>query len=425
MKSKKIDSCLIELENNRQVFYPGEQLNGNVYLQLNQSMDTECIEVECVGKVEVEWKETRIDEETQEPYEVEFDSEEKLMKEKVKVFGCGDRETLPEGEHRFPFCFQLPGNLSSSFEGEHGYIRYKLKIKIKKSWKKDLKLKRMFVVNEIIDVNQQRFRAGPGDNDEKTLGCLCWAQGPLSLSVNLDRAAFCPGEFMMITAQLGNTTSRELDRLLVELKQHVEFRAKLDDGFGGSRKNYTHTVATIKSGKIAEESNLSWASQPFAIPPLIPTLTSNKFIEVKYSVHICVEIPMAIDIDFNFPITIGTIPCIDKYGMDPSPDCDIPQNRAEPKAPKKLGGCNVSMFGYNDMPPWLYSQILGAKAVKLNKDDDHDKDYQNDKYNPLYAFAMPMKIDPVFQGEEPMDGSGEIRSYTPQEVNGEIMPPIE
>lgn len=88
------------------------------------------------------------------------------------LIGCGDRETLPEGEHRFPFCFQLPGNLSSSFEGEHGYIRYKLKMKIKKSWKKDLKLKRMFVVNEIIDVNQQRFRAGPGDNDEKTLGKL-------------------------------------------------------------------------------------------------------------------------------------------------------------------------------------------------------------------------------------------------------------
>ena len=51
-----------------------------------------------------------------------------------------------------------------------GEIRYRIKVKIKKPWKKDLKLKRMFVVNEHIDTNTNTYRGGPGDNDDKMLG---------------------------------------------------------------------------------------------------------------------------------------------------------------------------------------------------------------------------------------------------------------
>ena len=45
-------------------------------------------------------------------------------------------------------------------------------MKIKKPWKKDLKLKRMFVVNEHIDTNNNIYIGGPGDNDDKMLGIL-------------------------------------------------------------------------------------------------------------------------------------------------------------------------------------------------------------------------------------------------------------
>ena len=84
--------------------------------------------------------------------------------------GSGSRSTNPTGEHVYPFSFNLPKKLPCSYEGTFGQIRYKIKVQIKKSWKKDLKLKKMFVVNEVIDINKDKYRGGPGDNTEKTLG---------------------------------------------------------------------------------------------------------------------------------------------------------------------------------------------------------------------------------------------------------------
>jgi len=41
---------------------------------------------------------------------------------------------------------------------------------VDKPWKKDLKLKKMFVINQFIDANKPSFNVAPGDEDEKTLG---------------------------------------------------------------------------------------------------------------------------------------------------------------------------------------------------------------------------------------------------------------
>ena len=38
----------------------------------------------------------------------------------------GNQSKFDIGEHSFPFSFSLPNSIPSSFEGEHGYIRYVL-----------------------------------------------------------------------------------------------------------------------------------------------------------------------------------------------------------------------------------------------------------------------------------------------------------
>ena len=46
----KIAEFNIVLHNNRQVFYPGEQLSGEVILNLNEPMKMKAIRIECEGK---------------------------------------------------------------------------------------------------------------------------------------------------------------------------------------------------------------------------------------------------------------------------------------------------------------------------------------------------------------------------------------
>ena len=85
-ESKKIESCKIEYDSNRLVWYPGEELRGYLYLKLSGPMDMECIEVTCKGKGEVEWKEYHYDE-NNEKVEREYEADEKIMNLKQKIFG--------------------------------------------------------------------------------------------------------------------------------------------------------------------------------------------------------------------------------------------------------------------------------------------------------------------------------------------------
>ena len=68
--------------------------------------------------------------------------------------GQGSNTTeLPTGRHTFPFQYQLPPNLPSSFEGGVGYVRYQVKCKIDKPWKFDHKTKTPFTVISVLDLN--------------------------------------------------------------------------------------------------------------------------------------------------------------------------------------------------------------------------------------------------------------------------------
>lgn len=79
------------------------------------------------------------------------------------------------GEYAYDFEFELPKGIPSSYKKKKvGYIQYSMKIIVNKPWKKDLKLKKMFIVNQLIDANDPKFNVAPGDEDQKTLGILLY-----------------------------------------------------------------------------------------------------------------------------------------------------------------------------------------------------------------------------------------------------------
>ena len=68
--------------------------------------------------------------------------------------GMGEDNCLPPGQHVYPFTFQLPPNLPSSFEGGEGFVRYSIKGTIDKPWKFDHDTKRLFTVTSPLDLNE-------------------------------------------------------------------------------------------------------------------------------------------------------------------------------------------------------------------------------------------------------------------------------
>jgi len=60
---------------------------------------------------------------------------------------------LPAGNYSYPFQFQLPPNLPSSFEGYYGHVRYWVRGTIDKPWNFDHMTKTPFTVVSALDLN--------------------------------------------------------------------------------------------------------------------------------------------------------------------------------------------------------------------------------------------------------------------------------
>lgn len=67
----------------------------------------------------------------------------------------GAKLHLTAGRHTYPFTYQLPQDIPSSFEGKYGYVRYFAKGIIDKPWKFDHETMKCFTVICPLDLNQE------------------------------------------------------------------------------------------------------------------------------------------------------------------------------------------------------------------------------------------------------------------------------
>ena len=65
----------------------------------------------------------------------------------------GDCEDMEEGNHEYPFSFQLPEHLPPSFDGKYGKIRYVIKAFVYGPGDSDYSAKLPIVVKTVVDLN--------------------------------------------------------------------------------------------------------------------------------------------------------------------------------------------------------------------------------------------------------------------------------
>jgi Arrestin (or S-antigen), N-terminal domain len=65
----------------------------------------------------------------------------------------GESFDLMPGKYEYLFTFRLPNELPSSFEGEHGWVRYTLKATVVRPWRSNYEIKVPITVNTIVDLN--------------------------------------------------------------------------------------------------------------------------------------------------------------------------------------------------------------------------------------------------------------------------------
>ena len=186
------------------VFFSGSDVSGILVVQVNEAKSYRSIQIILVGKAHVSWS----DENT-----CQYTSNETCINLSASVWTKEQvlTQELHAGVHSFPFRFQLPTRLPSSFHGSAGWIRYYVEGRIVTGMLKfDHTVKAPITVVEVVDINASQFQTPLRAEKQKTLCCLMCASAPITLTVELPRHGFCYGEIIPLKVTLENGSSRQL-----------------------------------------------------------------------------------------------------------------------------------------------------------------------------------------------------------------------
>lgn len=294
------------------MFYPGQTLSGEVFLELQQMLNISAIVLTVTGEASVKW---RHDDGSN------IRDEESYIEEKMVLFGTDpdkiDKTTedqlpssaLPPGRHSLEFSLALPSTLPPSFSGGFGCIRYKSTARLERPTGESFQTEAPIIINSMdnLDLNTVPLSTkGSEVTAEKLFRTYCCrpADGIL-VTAKVSSPGCVLGQDIPVSVVIDNNTSKRVNSSIFLNKREVYTCSE------NKSKEVTTTVLTV--------------FRPGVIPPrtekadniLVPTSTnlkpSNlldacKLIDVMYLVQVNVGIDGTLrSFSVEVPVVLGTI----------------------------------------------------------------------------------------------------------------------
>ncbi|XP_074060940.1 arrestin domain-containing protein 2 isoform X2 [Macrotis lagotis] len=279
----------------------GELLRGLLVLELRRPLPVRGLDVAARGAAAVHWLDSR----SVGIHAVYNDhaAHQSLLRRRRQLLprDSGDSTTLQPGRHEFPFSFQLPTTLVTSFEGKHGSVRYCVKAKLHRPWGTAKRARKEFTVIEPIDINTPALLAPQAGVKEKIARAWYCNRGPVSITAKIDRKGYTPGEVIPVFAEIDNGTSRSVVPKAAIIQTQT-FVAR------GARKEKKSVVASIVGEPVPAGKRELWQGRALKIPPVGPSILQCRVLHVDYALKVCVDIPGTSKLLLELPLVIGTIP---------------------------------------------------------------------------------------------------------------------
>ncbi|XP_014250306.1 arrestin domain-containing protein 17-like [Cimex lectularius] len=225
------------------------------------------------------------------------------------------REQLWEGSHVFPFQFTLPTGLPASFNGRFGYVRYYCESTLQR-WKIKDTRRVYFSVTNVADINTEA-KAESGCEEQKTTNsCLfCCPRGTIVASAELKRRGFAPGEIAPLLVEIHNMSNTSITSLKAVIIQMVEYSSPQ----GMRRHEDERKVLEVTRGEVKPGTSLSWGTAGIRLPPLPPTsftADSCKIISIHYRIDVLMYVTGEKEpLILKLPIIIGNIPLKKNFSL--------------------------------------------------------------------------------------------------------------
>ncbi|XP_005097201.1 uncharacterized protein LOC101857788 [Aplysia californica] len=359
MMSQKIINETFTTPGSQRVYRHGESVKGSVSFEATSDVMVEGVHIYLCGASLTKWSSGESHVVGKEIYLHQYQT---LFGYDPDIRGC---HMLPRGKHTYSYSFSLPSDgLPSSFEGSYGAIRYWLRVVVVQPFPltNHVFYRSLTLLADVPVRTTDNLRPYKTTRDKTISKALGFGDaGRLTLTVGLDRKAYCPGESMLIDVTAKNESSKDLGVVKASLIQVVTFKAQDED------KTTKVPIHSLLSEKLKAGQTISWEKQPFlvsAMPPSTKPATCY-IIDVKYKLNIKVEVPYGFDLEFPHPITIATLPFQPEHKGPAAAGQTIHVlgNAQCTKGVEKFSG-NDGMFDIFSFTP--YSAYVSEKRVANN-----------------------------------------------------------
>ncbi|GMR44376.1 hypothetical protein PMAYCL1PPCAC_14571 [Pristionchus mayeri] len=309
----KLEKFAIELDNSENAYFAGQEVSERIVIDAPEPKKINEILLELKGRCRTSWTKhsgkARSFCSSSEPY---FLEQLNTMYTHKFTQEDGKDRVLPAGHHEIPFSYTLPKSLPSSFEGDHGFVRYTCRAIAERPWDFDIVSRTAFTVVGIEDINSDPALCEPtcATESNQTVAALCWkASGSVQAELSLTKSGYTPGEIIeavgKVSTLIVQNSSSKARKACLKLTQHVVYKAKTFAGHEQSKVTKKQ-ILRKELGEVAAHASLDGPVERMRIPALPPRLGRCKSILVAYTVDLEVESTVTSSI----PITLGTIPLL-------------------------------------------------------------------------------------------------------------------
>ncbi|KAK3910462.1 Arrestin domain-containing protein 3 [Frankliniella fusca] len=309
----------IALDRPQSVYYAGETLSGRVQVRVNEPTKVKYVKIFFSGEALVR---RQFRPKTVLLYIIMPLQRQVYLDREGYLLGSdsGEEALLSPGEHEYPFECALPQALPSSFTGSLGHIRYTVRAAMRPSTGREESLKLAYTVIQPLDLNTLpqiaiRFdfhalhcHQEPIDKkNSKHFWCLCCSSGPLSMSLQVPKRGFVPGETIPFYLQVSNNAGSYVVRdVMVKLLQRVAWHANCE-------KSFEVNVVGIKelADSCVEGSDSRSFSDEVFVKPVPPAVSKDQcdLLSYEYILRAVARVQGPhLNLVISAPIVIGTTP---------------------------------------------------------------------------------------------------------------------
>ncbi|EAT40071.1 AAEL008172-PA [Aedes aegypti] len=297
---------ILLLDNPGGIYYPGQELIGDVVVTLGKSCSVSklLLTINGVGKTKFADRESGS--------KGVLKGKERYLNSELVLYQPLDKlAEVPAGTYSHGFACQLPDTLPASFEGKFGNIRYWLKATLERPWRQAKNYTFHFQVVRQLDLNYEVLLPVRSELT-KSLGYWpCVPSGMLYASVELSTSGFVPGQFIPVVIQVNNKGNNKMTRIVTMLVQKAIYSAKRP--FVYQKVDRTIVCKNVTPGIRLPEGGVL-AAENLQVPWVLPSSCYSFVVQIAYEVAVEFQFDTCF---FNanqtvrVPVTIGVIPARD------------------------------------------------------------------------------------------------------------------